>query len=129
MRTSGQLGGSSPDPVVCPLFAGATAAQPADAALTAGSSLQPLAQPGPPAAGERSRGAGSPVEGGPPGSHRGQVGQTTRRSDFERGLDRSNFLLLCWRFRFGLFLFKLILVLFRTPYPLRDPTPGECTGW
>ena len=39
--------GSSPDPVrvVCPLFAGATAAQPGDAALTGGSSLQPLAQP------------------------------------------------------------------------------------
>ena len=41
----GTAGGSSPDPVVCPLFAGATSAQPADAALTAGSSLQPLAQP------------------------------------------------------------------------------------
>ena len=40
--------------------------------------------------------------------------QTTRRSLSKRGLVRSNFLLLCWRFRFVLFLFKLVLVLFRT---------------
>ena len=35
----------------------------------------------PPAAGERSPGAGSPVEGGPPGSHRGQVGGTNNKAE------------------------------------------------
>ena len=78
--------GSSPDPVrvVCPLFAGATAAQPGDAALTAGSSLQPLAQP------SRRRGPlarGRVASRGRP--DRGRVGGTNHKAERVRARTHS----------------------------------------
>ena len=79
-RARWDRGESSPDSVACPLFAGATAAHPSDAALTAGSSLQRLAQ-APPQQGKASPGPGRQSRAASPGpTEGGWVGQTTSQS-------------------------------------------------
>ena len=88
----------------------------------------------PPAAVERSPGAGSPVEVGPPGSHRGRIGGTNNKVEPVRArTDSLQLYLLCWLFRFSLSLLlkllKLKLALIQTHHPLRCPTPEEWIRW
>ena len=89
----GTAGGSSLDPIVCPLFAGATAAQPADASLTAGAALPSPgnARPGP---GRQSKAAS------PPGlaSTAGRTPNLSHASSDQLYLDALGFcsMMFCW---------------------------------
>ena len=131
----GTAGWSSCYPVVCPLFAGATAAQPADAhsanwharsacslavglggflehaVILCSTELNGAALPPPgnfrPGPGRQSRAARL-------GHTEGKwVGQTTRQSQFERGLIRSSYPCFAGGFQFSLLnLLELVLALF-----------------
>ena len=125
VRTSGQRGGRAPTLSFVPFSPGPL--RPSRRTRRSQRARRCSRWRSPPAAGERSPGAGSPVEGGPPGSHRGRVGGTNNKAELIRARTESNQIsfLLSWRFLLSYFFLILVLVLFRTGYPLRGPTPGE----
>ena len=104
VRTSGQRGGRAPTLSFVPFSPGPL--RPSRRTRRSQRARRCSRWRSPPAAGERSPGAGSPVEGGPPGSHKGRVGGTNNKAELNRARTESRrpFLLRC-RFRFGFFLF------------------------
>ena len=104
VRTSGQRGGRAPTLSFVPFSPGPL--RPSRRTRRSQRARRCSRWRSPPAAGERSPGAGSPVEGGPPGSHKGRVGGTNNKAELNRARTESRRLfLLRWRFRFGFFLF------------------------
>ena len=103
VRTSGQRGGRAPTLSFVPFSPGPL--RPSRRTRRSQRARRCSRWRSPPAAGERSPGAGSPVEGGPPGSHRGRVGGTNNKAELIRARTESNqnFLLLSCRFLLSYF--------------------------